>query len=114
MRGSGGFVAGMDGNCSAIGSIPSCPSAYMRTAMPSCLRLLRQAMLLAFSFDFAAAGKSNEARIAMMAITTSSSIRVKALGARREYRKGVFIRFSKSNLITTHHRGGPPGPRFPI
>jgi len=46
--------------------------------MPICLRLFTQAMRLAFSLAEARAGNSNAARIAMMAMTTSSSIRVKA------------------------------------
>ena len=45
--------------------------------MPSCFRLLTQAMLRAFSFALFRAGSSIAARIAMIAITMRSSIRVK-------------------------------------
>src|SRR5215470_6770315 len=54
---------------------------------PFCLRLLRQLVREAFSFAFERAGKSSAARIAMMAITTSNSIKVKAPdGSRRDRR----------------------------
>jgi hypothetical protein len=42
--------------------------------------LLRQAVRLAFYFAGAGAGKSNAAKIAIMAITTSTSIRVNPRG----------------------------------
>src|SRR5262245_53907531 len=42
----------------------------------SCLRLLTQEIAWALPFAFASAGKSIAARMAMMAMTTSSSIRV--------------------------------------
>src|ERR1035437_1177686 len=60
-----------------------CPwlsSLYMAVAMPICLWLLRQLMALAFSLALLKAGKSIAARMAMMAITTNSSIRVKPAG----------------------------------
>src|SRR5262245_3334188 len=44
----------------------------------SCLRLFRQAMPWALLFAFASAGNSMPARMAIMAITTSSSMRVNA------------------------------------
>ena len=50
----------------------------MITANPSCLRLFVQAMRFAVSFAFASAGNSIPARMAMMAMTTSSSINVNA------------------------------------
>src|SRR5438477_578048 len=46
-------------------------------AMPSCLRLLLQLMRLAASRTFWTAGSKRPIKTAMMAITTSSSIRVK-------------------------------------
>lgn len=46
--------------------------------MPICRRLLRQAVWCAFSLALASTGKSNAARMPRMAITTNSSIRVKA------------------------------------
>ena len=42
----------------------------------NCLKLLRQLMVLAFSLALDSAGNSRAARMAMMAMTTSSSIRV--------------------------------------
>src|SRR5688572_17206406 len=47
--------------------------------MPIWCRLLRHCVFLALSFALANAGKSIAARIAMIAITTNSSIRVNAL-----------------------------------
>src|SRR5436190_789718 len=46
--------------------------------MPICLRLLRQAVDRAFSRACAKTGKRMAARMAMIAITTSSSIKVNA------------------------------------
>src|SRR5437016_253184 len=51
----------------------------MRNASPTCFKLLTHAMRLALALAWASAGKSMPARIAMMAITTSNSIKVKAL-----------------------------------
>src|SRR3989442_88859 len=53
-------------------------SAYICQQSWSCLRLLRQEMDCALAFALLSAGKRSEARIAMMAITTSSSMSVKA------------------------------------
>src|SRR5687767_14004162 len=55
--------------------------AYKEMAMAICLPLFRQAMPLALAFAFPKAGSSMAARIAMMAMTTSSSIRVNAARA---------------------------------
>ena len=52
--------------------------AYKCQQVFSCLRLLRQAMLAAFCFDFERAGSNSAARMAMTAITTSNSIKVNA------------------------------------
>src|SRR5436309_1377720 len=52
--------------------------AYMCIARASCLLLFTHAVRLAFSFAFARAGRSRPARMAMIAMTTSSSIRVNA------------------------------------
>ena len=46
--------------------------------MPTCLRLLRQEIICALCLALARAGKSMAARMAMIAMTTSSSIRVNA------------------------------------
>ena len=57
---------------------PWLSSTYIFVASMICLMLLRQAMDLAFSLAFDNAGSSIAARIAMMAMTTSSSIKVNA------------------------------------
>ena len=46
--------------------------------MPICFKLLRQEIRCACALDLDNAGNSIAARMAMMAITTSSSIKVKA------------------------------------
>src|SRR5436190_24232056 len=51
---------------------------YMKQARPSCLRLFTHLICCAFTLALLSAGNSIEARIAMLAITTSSSIKVKA------------------------------------
>src|SRR6266850_8337702 len=51
----------------------------MNAAVESCLRLLMQPVWRALHLARANAGSNIEARIAMIAMTTSSSIRVKAL-----------------------------------
>src|SRR4051794_40394807 len=51
----------------------------MTAAVVNCLRLLTQLIWLAFCLAFARAGSSIAARIAIMAMTTSNSISVKAL-----------------------------------
>src|SRR5213594_2606231 len=53
-------------------------SGYMDQASWSCLRLFRHEMDWALVLALANAGKSSPARIAMIAMTTSSSMRVKA------------------------------------
>ncbi len=65
---------------------------YMVLARASCFRLLVQLDCCAFAFALANAGKSIAARMAMMAMTTSNSIRVKACDRHREV-QGVFIIF---------------------
>ena len=64
--------------CIAIGiSILRCRQWYRWLASINCLVLFMQEMPCALVFALAKAGRSNAARMAMMAITTSSSIRVK-------------------------------------
>src|SRR6266536_1659907 len=50
----------------------------MAHAIPCCLRFETHLIFWAFSFAFDSAGRSKLARMAMMAITTRSSIKVKA------------------------------------
>src|ERR1035437_10399784 len=52
--------------------------AYIAIARPTCLRLLRQFACTAFCLALANAGNNSAARMAMMAMTTSSSMRVNA------------------------------------
>src|ERR1035437_1298194 len=61
-----------------IGILPLWSIAQVRNATPTCLRLLLQAMRCAWDLVRAKAGSEKAARIAMMAITTNNSIRVKA------------------------------------
>ena len=49
----------------------------MTPAMPICFMLFMQEVCLAFDFALERAGKSMAARMAMIAMTTSSSIKVK-------------------------------------
>ena len=65
-------------------------------AKPICLWLFRQAVDRPFSFARARAGRSSPANIAMMAITTSNSIRVKPSGAESE--RFDRDRFNERNL----------------
>ena len=53
--------------------------SFLGIAWPHCLRLLRQAIRSAFVFAMVRAGSNKAARMAMMAITTSSSTRVNPL-----------------------------------
>src|SRR5690349_6480276 len=53
-------------------------TAYRCQHTASCLRLLRQPTVRALSLALARAGKSRAARMAIMAMTTSSSMRVNA------------------------------------
>src|SRR5437868_7688106 len=57
--------------------------------MPICFSLLRHWVRLALSLARASAGRSKAARIAMIAITTSSSINVKAADTKGVRRFGV-------------------------
>ena len=52
---------------------------YIKTPRPSCLALLRQEVFFAAALAWAKTGKRMAARIAMIAMTTRSSISVKAL-----------------------------------
>src|SRR5258707_15368566 len=52
--------------------------AYIWLTSPICFRLLTQMMRVALALTLASAGNNNDARIAMIAMTTSSSIKVKA------------------------------------
>ena len=59
--------------------------AYKLTAIPHCLQLLAQRVFTALDLARDKAGKSMPARIAMMAMTTSNSIRVKARVQRKRW-----------------------------
>src|SRR2546421_2281323 len=64
--------------CGLFGTLVSLSFAYIFMANPHCRRLLVHWMRKALDFAPASAGNNNAARIAMMAITTSNSMRVKA------------------------------------
>src|SRR5438093_11682513 len=61
------------------GILSSLSLAYMNQERLNWFKLLRHWMPCALVLAFASAGKSNPARIAMMAMTTSNSIKVKPL-----------------------------------
>ena len=63
------------------GKRPSLSSAHIRKLRPTCLRLLIQEIRWPLALALARAGRSIPARMPMMAITTSSSIKVKAAKA---------------------------------
>src|ERR1035437_1615219 len=73
-------------------------SAYSCHQVSSCLRLLRQPTTRALSLALASAGKSRAARMAMMAITTSSSMSVNAtvrpLRSSRRERRAQQVQFT--------------------
>ena len=52
--------------------------AQIRRPRPTCFSLLIQSRRLAFALALASAGRSNPARIAMIAMTTNNSMSVKA------------------------------------
>src|SRR5438876_7973960 len=59
------------------GTLSSLSFAYIVNANPHCFELERHVAACAFPFAFAKAGSNSAARIAIIAITTSSSISVK-------------------------------------
>src|SRR2546423_547653 len=59
--------------------MPSLSSRYIAMEVVICLTLLKQEVARAISRALAKTGKRIDARIAMIAMTTRSSIRVKAL-----------------------------------
>ena len=75
--------------------------AYIIIASAICLLLLMQVLVLAFSFARDSAGRSMAARMAMMAMTTSNSMRVKPRRADR----WVMI------MVGCFAWPGPPGER---
>src|SRR5688572_22737860 len=62
-----------------LGYTSSASWAYIIAAVPICFMWLRHALIRAFSRAWAKTGNRIAARIAMMAITTRSSIKVNAL-----------------------------------
>ena len=95
---------GFPGNCSPgpyrchwwrsgpAGSQPSLSSTHICRAMLTCLRLDRQPVCWALRLALASAGRSIAAKMAMMAITTNSSMRVKP-------RRGGRLVFEKMDFI---------------
>src|SRR6267143_5775626 len=66
--------------------------AQIRNATLVCLKLFKQAMRLALALARASAGSRRPAKIAIMAITTSNSMRVNAEVLRFDLIPGVFVR----------------------
>src|ERR1043165_1245677 len=71
-----GFTAGQ-GAVFSGGRLSPLSPAYMTSARLICLLLLRQVTALALALALASAGSNNAARMAIIAITTSNSIKVK-------------------------------------
>src|SRR5437762_6720780 len=71
---------GAAGSChpSTLGNTPSWSAAYILHPKPICFALLRSLVCLARSNTEANTGRARLARIAIIAITTSNSIRVNA------------------------------------
>src|SRR5688500_2909305 len=78
----------------------------MPTPRPSCRRLFVQEVRLALFFALARAGRSMPARIAMMAMTTSNSMSVKA---RRRAVRLALICICGERLIMSMRRAGTHG-----
>src|SRR5436189_3797547 len=74
-------------------SFPRLSSMYVNQVSWICLKLLTQTVLLPSAFAWASVGSKRAARIAMIAITTKSSIRVKPL-------RRVPFGFIRNNLIS--------------
>src|ERR1019366_3092595 len=86
-------------------------SAYIRQAKANCLWLFMHWMPWAFSLALISAGRSNAARIAMMAMTTSSSINVNAeaevLDPSRGRQQGMCAEFI--SIISYRNESTSPG-----
>lgn len=100
-------------------SVAYCIQAYM-----SCLPLFMHITACALNFALERAGNSIAARIAMMAITTRSSIRVKAactplLNDRRDFAtdwsvsRSLFIPSGDKSYTEASHMATKPSPRSP-
>src|SRR6266404_4448000 len=94
-------------------SRPSLSSGYINQESCNCLRLLRHRIPWAFVFALLNAGRSRPARTAIIAITTSSSIRVKA-----EWREHVSVSANRygcfSEFITSFSGLYEPAPKVTL
>src|SRR5689334_17902175 len=96
-------MVGVAGNASPKrGSLSWLSAIYMTVANPHCLIFERQWILLALSLALLSAGKSSAAKMAIMAMTTSSSIKVNPGEATRRQRIGAVLRIVRA----TRHRKG--------
>src|SRR5438445_2377328 len=77
-----------------------------------CLRLDRHIVWRAFSLAWAKTGKRMAARMAMIAMTTSSSIRVKPRWGRREENARFIVGPSVWGAPVAARAGGVGGPRL--
>src|SRR5262245_41219070 len=84
----------MGGSCQVVPPVGSVlyVSLKLLKARPNCLRLFRHWVRAAASRTFCTAGSNSPIRMAMMAITTSSSISVKARDLPRERKRRRIIR----------------------
>src|SRR6266545_2095585 len=86
-----------------MGSLSLKSPAYIIVARANCLRLLEQAVTFARHLARDNAGNNNEARIAMIAMTTSNSIRVKANSRPLRLRGGRPNNTSFASASRTRH-----------
>src|SRR3954447_9619598 len=92
-----------------LGGSEPLAASKLWTASPICLRLLAHLVRAAASRTFCTAGRSRPIRIAMIAMTTNSSIRVNAgrqldrdvmVAVLREYARGALDRNSLRPTVT--------------
>src|SRR5713226_1048261 len=79
------------------GNLSPLSLAQMRRPKPTCFSLLIQSRRLAFALALASAGRSNPARMAMIAMTTNNSMSVNARG-------NCFVFIKKNNFKTASSR----------
>ena len=93
-----------------FGGIQSPLSAmYKCHPLTNCLTLFMQTIRYAFSLALLSAGRSKAARMAMIAITTRSSIKVKALGSTRAHLVNAAGGFSLAPPVMRGEKVGKRG-----
>jgi len=94
------------------GYFPLLSSTYIIIAMEICLTSLTHPTRRAFSLALASAGRSNPARMAMMAMTTSSSIKVNARPCRNDAVKDGNATFPLAALGVPPRAAAVPEPQL--